>query len=189
MHNKTEEVKPSVLRPTTEIIPASTDKIKYIRLMCKKCSNIVSRNYTSKEKFLLQKNSEGIEFYTTKLIYFKSIFLDKKTKLKKGNCFYLYQKVKCVQCNNKFGNFVKSATHETWGMIDSVLFSDKTSYSKKQQKIANEITNLFTTSTKTLINDDELYQIDTTSSLKQEKLIKNICKDVIDISNQKFNIY
>jgi len=123
MHNKTEEVQPSVLCPTTEVIPASTEKLKFIKLMCKKCSNIVSKIYTLKEKFLFQKNSEGIEIYTTKLIYFKSIFMDKKTKLKKGNSFYLYQKVKCVQCNNKIGNFIKSATRETWVMIDSVLFS------------------------------------------------------------------
>jgi hypothetical protein len=123
MLNKTEEIQPSVIYSKTEIISASTDKLKFIRLMCKKCSNILSKNYTLKEKFIFKNKSEGIEIYTTKLIYLKSIFLDKKPKLKKGNFVYLYQKVKCVQCNNKIGNFVKSATSETWGMIDSVLFS------------------------------------------------------------------
>jgi len=98
----------------------NNESLKFTRLTCEKCGNIVSKDFTLSEKIILKSEKNGL--YLSKLIYFKCIFLDKETHFKKEEEF-LFQKVKCIQCNAKIGKFVKSATNKSWDLLDSILFS------------------------------------------------------------------
>lgn len=100
------------------------EKLKFIRLICNKCRNVISKNFTIKEKFKIENKDETNGLFVSKLIYLKSIFLSNKTKLKnKGENVFLYQHVKCVQCARKIGKFIKSAAGKKFDYIDSVIFT------------------------------------------------------------------
>ena len=105
----------------TSIADSNTkESLKFTRLTCLKCGNIVSKDFILCEKIILTSEKKGL--YVSKLIYFKCIFLDKEIHFI-NELEFLFQKVKCVQCNAKIGKFVKSATDKSWDLLDSILFS------------------------------------------------------------------
>ncbi len=105
----------------TSIADSNTNEsLKFTKLTCVKCGNIVSKDFLLSEKIILTSDKKSL--YLSKLIYFKCIYIDKEIHFQK-ELEFLFQKVKCVQCNTKIGKFVKSATDKSWELLDSILFS------------------------------------------------------------------
>jgi hypothetical protein len=96
-------------------------KRKFLILNCKKCGIEISKPCLPMEKLISLEN----DYYHIKHYHLKCFTFTGQTKLhEKLN--HLYDKVKCISCDQKFGRYIKACTQEQWDMIENIIFSKKT---------------------------------------------------------------
>ena len=94
----------------------------FFQIKCRKCKINISKSWLPGEVLV---TSDKVN-YRIKPYYLKCITFYGKIKLNEyKNFIYLYENVKCVSCENKFGRYIKSCTNETWDLIENVIFNEK----------------------------------------------------------------
>jgi hypothetical protein len=94
---------------------------KFISLKCKKCKIELSKNFLN-EKHLISVTEN--EIWKINPIYLKCFTPYGESHISVNNK-YLYDNVKCISCNKRFGRYVKAAIPDMGDLIEYIFFLKK----------------------------------------------------------------
>jgi hypothetical protein len=96
--------------------------LEFFKIICKTCLKELTKKFTPTEHLIIFQDSHFIvKPYILKLVIYST-----KTKMKNMMPLaYLFEEVKCVNCEEVIGRYIKTCTEHNFSAINHILLNQK----------------------------------------------------------------